>query len=117
MLAAGFDSACEQFEIIGTLLKDVVPWGEKRRDGRRWPMAALAPHDPAVVPRPLAQYARGFDDLFHTHIQRRRFREYLAGLLLPRDRTKTLTALVGAEPITQGSRRRRPPSSSNCSAS
>jgi DDE superfamily endonuclease len=36
-----------------------------------------------------------------THIQRRRFREYLAGLLLPRDRTKTLTALVGAEPITQ----------------
>ena len=64
-------------------------------------MAALAPHDSAVVPRPLEQYARGFDDLFHTHIQCRRFREYLAGLLLPRDRTKTLTALVGAEPITQ----------------
>src|SRR5260370_18468031 len=64
-------------------------------------MAALAPHDSAVVPRPLEQYARGFDDLFHTHIPRRRFREYLAGLLLPRDRTKTLTALVGAEPITQ----------------
>src|SRR5262249_16745900 len=37
----------------------------------------------------------------HTPLQRRRFREYLAGLLLPRDRTKTLTALVGAEPITQ----------------
>jgi SRSO17 transposase len=34
-------------------------------------------------------------------MQRRRFREYLAGLLLPRDRNKTLTALVGAEPITQ----------------
>src|SRR5258708_17208215 len=64
-------------------------------------MAALAPHDSAVVPRPLEQYARGFDDLFHTHIQRRRFREYLAGLLLPRERNKTLTALVGAEPITQ----------------
>jgi hypothetical protein len=50
---------------------------------------------------PLEQYAQGFDGLFHTHIQRRRFREYVAGLLLPRDRNKTLTALVGAEPITQ----------------
>jgi len=53
------------------------------------------------VPAPLEEYAQAFDDLFHTHIQRRRFREYLAGLLLPRDRNKTLTALVGAEPITQ----------------
>jgi hypothetical protein len=59
------------------------------------------PHDPLSVPLPLEQYAHAFDDLFHTHIQRRRFREYLAGLLVPRDRTKTLTALVGAEPITQ----------------
>jgi SRSO17 transposase len=50
---------------------------------------------------PLDQYAQAFDELFHTHIQRRRLREYLAGLLLPRARNKTLTALVGAEPITQ----------------
>ena len=67
-------------------------------------MATLSPHDPAAVPTvplPLEQYAQGFDALFHTHIQRRRFREYLAGLLVPRDRNKTLTALVGAEPITQ----------------
>jgi SRSO17 transposase len=64
-------------------------------------MAALSPHDAAVVPAPLEQYAQAFDDLFHTHIQRQRFRAYLAGLLLPRDRNKTLTALVGAEPITQ----------------
>src|SRR6266436_9421478 len=67
-------------------------------------MAARPPHDSAAVsamPLPLEQYARAFDELFHTHIQRRRFREYLAGLLLPRDRNKTLTALVGAEPITQ----------------
>jgi hypothetical protein len=28
------------------------------------------------------------------------FREYLAGLLAPRDRSKTLTALAGAEPVT-----------------
>ena len=42
----------------------------------------------------------GFDDLF-THVaQRRGFREYLAGLLAPRDRNKTLTALAGAEPVT-----------------
>src|SRR5713101_2616921 len=58
-------------------------------------------HDSPPVPLPLDQYAQAFDDLFHTHIQRRRFREYLAGLLLPRDRNKTLTALVGAEPIAQ----------------
>src|SRR5215831_13381090 len=58
-------------------------------------------HDSPPVPRPLERYAQAFDDLFRTHIQRRRFREYLAGLLLPRDRNKTLTALVGAEPITQ----------------
>ena len=60
-----------------------------------------APHASPTVPVPLERYAHSFDDLFHTHIQRRRFREYLAGLLLPRDRHKTLTALVGAEPITQ----------------
>src|SRR5258706_14239858 len=59
------------------------------------------PHESSTVPVPLEQYAHGFDDLFHTSIQCRRFREYLAGLLLPRDRTKTLTALVGAEPIPQ----------------
>lgn len=64
-------------------------------------MAATHAHDALTVPLPLEQYTRAFDDLFRTHIQRRRFREYLAGLLLPRDRNKTLTALVGAEPITQ----------------
>jgi hypothetical protein len=32
--------------------------------------------------------------------QRRGFREYLAGLLAPRGRNKTLTALAGAEPVT-----------------
>ena len=32
--------------------------------------------------------------------QRRGFREYLTGLLAPRDRNKTLTALAGAEPVT-----------------
>jgi DDE superfamily endonuclease len=42
----------------------------------------------------------GFDDLF-THVaQRRGFRQYLAGLLAPRERNKTLTALAGAEPVT-----------------
>jgi hypothetical protein len=32
--------------------------------------------------------------------QRRGFRECLAGLLVPRERNKTLTALAGAEPVT-----------------
>src|SRR5258708_17513943 len=60
-----------------------------------------ARRQPAAVPAPLEQYTRAFDPLFRTHIQRQRFRAYLAGLLLPRDRNKTLTALAGAEPITQ----------------
>jgi SRSO17 transposase len=51
------------------------------------------------APGPLEDYARQFDDRFETLAQRRGFREYLQGLLLPRDRNKTLTALVGAEPI------------------
>src|SRR5205809_5415669 len=52
------------------------------------------------APGPLEEYAAWFDDLF-THVaQRRGFREYLAGLLGPRDRNKTLTALAGAEPVT-----------------
>ncbi|WP_374225216.1 transposase [Streptomyces sp. ISL-98] len=50
------------------------------------------------APGPLA-YAADFDDLFGTLAQRRGFREYLAGLLLPRDRNKTLTCLAGAEPV------------------
>jgi SRSO17 transposase len=51
------------------------------------------------APGPLEGYAVRFDDLF-THVaQRRGFREYLAGLLAPRDRNKTLTALAGAEPV------------------
>jgi SRSO17 transposase len=51
------------------------------------------------APGPLEAYAAEFDALFGTLSQRRGFREYLQGLLLPRDRNKTLTALVGAEPV------------------
>src|SRR5712692_9492456 len=52
-----------------------------------------------VAPGPLEEYAARFDDLFTRVAQRRGFREYLAGLLAPRDRNKTLTALAGAEPV------------------
>src|SRR5437764_2527059 len=51
------------------------------------------------APGPLEDYASHFDPLFGTLAQRRGFREYLQGLLLPRDRNKTLTALAGAEPV------------------
>src|SRR3954454_18440873 len=44
-------------------------------------------------------YAAGFDELFSRLAQRRGFREYLTGLLAPRDRNKTLTGLAGAEPV------------------
>src|SRR6185437_11917784 len=53
-----------------------------------------------AAPGPLEEYAARFDDLFARMAQRRGFREYLAGLLAPRDRNKTLTALAGAEPVT-----------------
>src|SRR5262249_61055227 len=53
-----------------------------------------------VAPGPLEGYAARFDDLFGRLAQRRGFRGYLAGLLAPRGRNKTLTALAGAEPVT-----------------
>jgi hypothetical protein len=61
-------------------------------------MTKPVPCPPA--PGPLEDYAARFDDLFTRVPQRRGFREYLAGLLAPRDRNKTLTALAGAEPVT-----------------
>uniref|UniRef100_UPI000B0E4541 IS701 family transposase n=1 Tax=Streptacidiphilus rugosus TaxID=405783 RepID=UPI000B0E4541 len=60
-------------------------------------MTRRVPCPPA--PGPLEAYAARFDDLFSNLAQRRGFREYLAGLLLPRDRNKTLTCLVGTEPV------------------
>ena len=51
------------------------------------------------APGPLEAFAASFDRLFGTLAQRRSFREYLQGLLLPRERNKTLTALVGTEPV------------------
>src|SRR5215831_4376892 len=52
-----------------------------------------------AAPGPLEDYAARFDGLFGSLAQRRGFREYLAGLLAPRERNKTLTALAGAEPV------------------
>jgi hypothetical protein len=47
----------------------------------------------------LEDFAARFDDLFGTLARRRRFRTYLQGLLAPQERTRTLTALVGAKPL------------------
>jgi hypothetical protein len=47
----------------------------------------------------LEDYAQRFDALFSSLAQRRGFRDYLQGLLLPRDRNKTLTGLAAAEPV------------------
>ncbi|MFI6688095.1 IS701 family transposase [Streptomyces sp. NPDC050485] len=60
-------------------------------------MTKRLPCPPA--PGPLEGYAARFDGFFETLAQRRGFRGYLAGLLLPRDRNKTLTCLAGAEPV------------------
>ena len=51
------------------------------------------------APGPLEEFATEFDPVFGTLAQRRGFRDYLQGLLAPRERNKTLTALAGAEPI------------------
>jgi SRSO17 transposase len=51
------------------------------------------------APGPLEDYAAQFDPLFTRLAQRRGLRAYLQGLLLPRDRNKTMTALAGAEPV------------------
>jgi SRSO17 transposase len=51
------------------------------------------------IPDPLEAYATQFDDLFPRASQREGFRQYLAGLLLPAERNKTLTALANAEPV------------------
>src|SRR6266511_3590586 len=60
-------------------------------------MTKRLPCPPA--PGPLEAYAAEFDDRLGRVAQRRGFREYLQGLLLPRDRPKTLTGLVGTEPV------------------
>src|SRR5206468_10527863 len=51
------------------------------------------------APGPLEDYAAQFDPLFARLAQRRGLRAYLEGLLLPRDRNKTMTCLAGAEPV------------------
>ena len=60
-------------------------------------MTSRLPCPPAAGP--LEDYAACFDVLFASLAQRRGFREYLTGLLAPRDRNKTLTCLAGAEPV------------------
>jgi SRSO17 transposase len=53
------------------------------------------------APGPLEDFAMQFDPLLDSYAQRDSFRTYLRGLLLPRERAKTLTALAGAEPVVQ----------------
>src|SRR5689334_14046546 len=62
-------------------------------------MSARQPCPPA--PGPLEAFAAQFDSLFGSLGRRRSLRHYLSGLLAPRDRNKTLTALAGAEPLVQ----------------
>jgi SRSO17 transposase len=56
------------------------------------------------IPDPLETYAARFDDLFGRAQQRAAFRQYLAGLLLPAERNKTLTALANTEPVVGAQR-------------
>ena len=56
------------------------------------------------IPDPLEAYATQFDDLLPRSSQREGLRQYLAGLLLPAERNKTLTALANAEPVVGAQR-------------
>ena len=56
------------------------------------------------IPEPLEAYAAQFDDLFSRANQRDGFRQYVAGLLLPAERNKTLTALANTEPVVGAQR-------------
>jgi DDE superfamily endonuclease len=67
-------------------------------------IAVPTPPPSPPIPVPLEAYAARFDDLFSRSSQRAAFRQYLAGLLLPSERGKTLTALANAEPIVGAQR-------------
>src|SRR6266536_6516493 len=64
---------------------------------RRPAMTKGPPCPPA--PGPLEAYAAQHDDRLDTRAPRRRFREYLQGLSLACAQRKTLTGLVGTEPV------------------
>src|SRR5919107_5927275 len=64
-----------------------------------WRGAMTARCPSTAAPGPLEAYAREFDELFSVLAQREGFRAYLQGLLLPRDRNRTLMGLVGTEPL------------------
>jgi SRSO17 transposase len=66
-------------------------------------MTKRSPVSPA--PGPLEDYARCFDDLSGSRVQRHSFRRYLEGLLLPAERNKTLTALANTEPVVGAQRK------------
>ncbi len=52
-----------------------------------------------AAPGLLESFAATFDPLFSKRNQRDAFRQYLANLLLPSERNKTLTALANTEPV------------------
>ena len=60
-------------------------------------MSKRLPATPA--PGLLEQFSAEFDPLFSKRNQREAFRQYLANLLLPNERNKTLTALANTEPV------------------
>src|SRR6266542_1706318 len=107
--ATEIDPAAQQVQttqgILGFDYRWFVSWGWKREGrGLSHPagsggaaMTKRLPCPPA--PGPLEGYAAQFDPLFARLAQRRGLRAYLQGLLLPRDRNKTLTCLAGAEPV------------------
>src|SRR3954452_12697090 len=78
-----------------------LPGAHRRLSAARSPPPPMTPRRSCPpAPGPLEDYAQQFDPLFSSLAQRRGLRDYLQGLLLPRDRNKTLTGLAGAEPIS-----------------
>ena len=63
-----------------------------------WAEVSATPSIP-LIPVPLEAYAAQIDDLFPRSQQRRAFRQHLADLLLPAERSKTLIAVANTEPV------------------
>ena len=81
-----------------------------------WAEVSATPSIP-LIPVPLEAYAAQIDDLFPRSQQRRAFRQHLADLLLPAERSKTLSAVANTERSAASRPRARsacPGSSQDC---
>src|SRR5574341_611163 len=86
--------------LVGWVVWDDMGWVSSHTVGA---VMATKPKPCPPAPGPLEDYCARFDHLLRRLPQRRGFRDYLAGLMAPRERNKTLTALADVEPVVGAS--------------